>query len=236
MWVTAQELIKVSGMPTTTQGVAKKARLEGWEKRTAKGVRGGAYEYSILSLSDYHRALVLKAKNKIMLGNQIFDKPKPAEKRYCAEALWSKYEKANDKQKEEAQKRVLIIAAVRQLIGTGCKIVEALETIAQTHNEPKGNIKRWYYETKKIASSDLLPALLSGNATRDFSSRYGDISPEAWDFFVADYFRPEQPAFNTCYQRLCDAAKSHGWVIPHKSSIRRRVKREITHEQKVLWR
>lgn len=236
MWVTAQDLTKVSGMPTTTQGVAKKARNENWEKRKIKGVKGGAYEYSVFSLSDYDRSLVLKAKNKIALGNQILDKPQSVKKNYCAEALWSKYEKVTDKQKEEAQKRAVVVIAVRQLIETGCKTVEALETVARTHGEPQGNVRRWYYSTKKLEQSDLLPALLSGHSTRNYSSRHCDMSPAAWDFFVADYFRLEQPAFNACYQRLCNAAKDKGWKIPHKSSLRRKIEREITPQQAVLWR
>jgi putative transposase len=236
MWITAQELTQVTGMPKTTQGVAKKARLEGWEKRTAKGVRGGAYEYNVFSLSIYDQARVLKSKNKIMIGNQILDKPEPKEKSYCADVLWAKWEKATDKQKEEAKTKALIVTTVRQLISSGSKTVQALETVSEANNEPLGNVSRWYFSTKKREQSDLLPALLSGNVCRNYSSRQYQMTPEAWDFFVANYFRPEQPAFNACYQMLCDVAKERGWDIPHKSSLRRKIEREITPQQQVLWR
>jgi len=236
MWITIQELLKVDGMPTTAQGVAHKAKVEGWERRRVSGVKGRVYEYNFFSLSVHDQARVLKSKNKIMIGNQILDKPKPVEKNYCAEALWLKYEKVTDKQKEEAQKRAVVVIAVRQLVGTGCKTVEALEIVAQTHNEPQGNVRRWYYSTKKLEQSDLLPALLSGHSTRNYSSRHFDMSPAAWDFFVADYFRLEQPAFNTCYQRLRDTAKDKGWKIPSDSSVRRKIEREITPQQAILWR
>lgn len=237
MWITAQELSQVSGMPTTTQGVAKKARLEGWEKRTAQGVRGGAYEYNLFSLSIHDQARVLKSKNKMLIGgNQIVDRPNSTEKNYCAEALWARWERITDRQKSDAKKRAAAVIDVRQLVSSGTKTTEAIETVANAHSEAVGSVWRWYFKTKKLEQSDLLPALISGHAIRNNTSRHFDMTPEAWDFFVASYFRPEKPAFNTCYQMLCDVASERGWSIPHKSSVRRKIEREITPQQRVLWR
>lgn len=50
-----------------------------------------------------------KNQKKIMIGNQILDKPEPREKSYCAETLWSKYEKLTDKQKEETKSSLLLL-------------------------------------------------------------------------------------------------------------------------------
>jgi hypothetical protein len=49
-WYQTKELIGLSGLPTTTQGVNAKAKNEKWKKRKAAGVRGRAYEYHITSL------------------------------------------------------------------------------------------------------------------------------------------------------------------------------------------
>ena len=91
MWITAQELTQVAGMPSTVQGILYKAKIENWERRRAQGIKGGAYEYNVFSLSIYDQARVLKSKNKIMIGNQILDKPEPKEKSYCAVVLWAKW-------------------------------------------------------------------------------------------------------------------------------------------------
>jgi len=46
-WFQTTELIGITGLPKTTQGVNLKAKTEGWTKRKAEGVKGRAYEYHI---------------------------------------------------------------------------------------------------------------------------------------------------------------------------------------------
>lgn len=236
MWITAQELIKITGMPDTVQGIAYKAKVENWERRKVKGIKKVTYEYNISSLPIFDQVRILKSQKQLMADNLIIDKLKPKEKKYCAETLWAKYEQATDKQKEEAKIKVGIVLAVRQLINSGSKTVEAFKVVAKTHNYAFDTVKRWFYDTKGIEQSDLLPASLSGHICRNYRSRHFEMTPKAWDFFVADYFRLEQPAFNTCYQTLCELAKVNNWIIPHQSSLRRKIKREITPEQQILWR
>lgn len=51
-WYLAKELIHVPGLPSTPQGINKRAKVEGWVKRPVSipGVRGRSFEYHIDSL------------------------------------------------------------------------------------------------------------------------------------------------------------------------------------------
>ncbi|EGU39860.1 helix-turn-helix domain-containing protein [Vibrio scophthalmi] len=49
-WYQTSELIDIFGLPSTTQGVNRKARAENWLKRKPEGVQGRAFEYHISSL------------------------------------------------------------------------------------------------------------------------------------------------------------------------------------------
>lgn len=49
-WLTPQDLLGVAGLPKSRQGLNKRAREEGWEKRKRKGVQGRAVEYALESL------------------------------------------------------------------------------------------------------------------------------------------------------------------------------------------
>lgn len=49
-WFSAKELVGISGLPTSTQGINLMARRENWECRRRKGVQGRALEYHISSL------------------------------------------------------------------------------------------------------------------------------------------------------------------------------------------
>ncbi|WP_085247376.1 DNA-binding protein [Gilliamella mensalis] len=49
-WFSSKELSSIAGMPSTIQGVNRKARVENWTARKRVGVRGKALEYHIGSL------------------------------------------------------------------------------------------------------------------------------------------------------------------------------------------
>lgn len=51
-WFSANELAGVKGLPSSPQGVNKKARTQEWKKRNREGVQGGAVEYHYSSLPD----------------------------------------------------------------------------------------------------------------------------------------------------------------------------------------
>ncbi|TKI08582.1 DNA-binding protein [Martelella alba] len=51
-WVATHELIGVGGLPKTRQGLNRRAREEGWQKRRREGARGKAVEYSWQSLPE----------------------------------------------------------------------------------------------------------------------------------------------------------------------------------------
>lgn len=49
-WFSSKELSSIAGMPSTIQGINRKARAENWTARKRSGVRGKAVEYHIGSL------------------------------------------------------------------------------------------------------------------------------------------------------------------------------------------
>ncbi|MCX8600546.1 MULTISPECIES: DNA-binding protein [unclassified Gilliamella] len=50
-WFSSKELLSIAGMPSTIQGINRKARAEKWTARKRAGVRGKALEYHISSFS-----------------------------------------------------------------------------------------------------------------------------------------------------------------------------------------
>ncbi|WP_042861856.1 DNA-binding protein [Dickeya sp. NCPPB 3274] len=51
-WFTTNELLGVAGLPRSRQGLNKRAKENGWEKRRRKGVQGKGVEYAIWSLPE----------------------------------------------------------------------------------------------------------------------------------------------------------------------------------------
>ncbi|QIQ22500.1 putative DNA-binding transcriptional regulator [Zophobihabitans entericus] len=52
-WFTSKELIAVDGLPSTTQGINKRARAENWKRRKRTGVQGRGVEYHMSSFPEF---------------------------------------------------------------------------------------------------------------------------------------------------------------------------------------
>ncbi len=71
-WFSPKELLSIAGMPSTTQGINRKARAEKWTSRKRSGVRGKALEYHISSLSiDVKKALCLEEESATYVVSPI---------------------------------------------------------------------------------------------------------------------------------------------------------------------
>lgn len=54
-WFSSKELTEIDGLPSTIQGVNRKARAENWVHRKRSGTQGKAVEYHIDSLPTFVR-------------------------------------------------------------------------------------------------------------------------------------------------------------------------------------
>lgn len=61
IWYSSKELSAIDGLPSTMQGVNRKARVEGWKSRKRSGVQGKAIEYHIDTLPDFVKSHLVHA-------------------------------------------------------------------------------------------------------------------------------------------------------------------------------
>lgn len=54
-WFSSKELTAIDGLPSTTQGINRRARIEKWQRRQREGIQGKAFEYHIDSLPQFVR-------------------------------------------------------------------------------------------------------------------------------------------------------------------------------------
>ncbi|GAA5114131.1 DNA-binding protein [Orbus sasakiae] len=59
VWYSSKELTAIEGLPSTMQGINRKARVEGWKSRKRSGVQGKAIEYHIDSLPDFVKSYLI---------------------------------------------------------------------------------------------------------------------------------------------------------------------------------
>ncbi|EFX3330563.1 TPA: DNA-binding protein [Shigella sonnei] len=92
-WVPASELLGVGGLPTSLAGLHKRARNEGWEKRsvTTPGVRGRAFAYRLQDLPEHVAAIV---------SGQLQTATKPSNKASKANELMKIMDSLSEQEKE----------------------------------------------------------------------------------------------------------------------------------------
>ncbi|MGF7453238.1 transposase domain-containing protein [Pasteurella bettyae] len=229
-WFNSKELAGVGGLPNSPSNVTRKAKSLSWEFRKVEGVKGVSYEFSFNSLPEEVQAELL------LKQSQAVEIPKAKkELNYLPEVIWKPYEKATDKQKEEAKVKLAPLHKLDDLVRNGLELMTALDAVAEECDIAKGSLKRWYYQVRSFERPDWLPLLIAKHNNKK-SGKEAAFTEEAWEAFKADYFRNEQPQFGSCYERLKRAARENGWNIPSASSIKRKIEREIPKLQQVYLR
>ncbi|KKF35733.1 Mu transposase C-terminal domain-containing protein [Erwinia tracheiphila] len=235
-WYTAQELAGLPGLPTTERGIRKLASSSSWNGR--KRGSSKAIEYPIESFPIEARVALLKKAESIKIGEKFYKVKKSSIEFYCRESLWQHWNNASNRQREKARAKCEAVMAVAGLIDSGIDTLTAFDSVGKALHIAPASVRRWYYLARPFDRTDWLAALV-GKHGRNLATRKkkeAECSPDAWDFLLADYLRPEQPALRTCYARLKEAATAHGWTIPSLSSLRRKLEREVPTEQMVLLR
>lgn len=228
-WFTARELAGLPLMPKSESAVIRRAKREGWKSRS-RGGRGGAREYAFDALPTEAQAALLerqapKAAPKVT-------RPTGTAKVADREALWEAFERKPQRLKDEAARRLSAVQGVERLAESGSGRSKAVEEVAKVYGESRATLYRWLKAVKGVEPTDWLAALAPGYASQGAKAT---CTTEAWDFFKAQYLRPEAPSIATCYTWTREAAKEHGWEWPALRTINRWVQ-EIPTATRVLMR
>lgn len=245
-WFSAAELAGLPGMPGTERGVRKMAEREQWQHRERAG-RGGGREYHISALPSATQAALLKNFSALpstpflSLSAMESSSAAPAAEvfSYDPEALWNQAARRSQAQRDEGARRARLLQQVLQLVNTGHTFAKAAAAVAGANSMPAANLRNWYHGVngrpgaKHYAVCDWSAALIPGYAGRTATA---ECSPEAWDYFKADFLRLEQPAAAACYERLTRIAAERGWQVPSLPTLDRRLSRELSPQAIVLAR
>ncbi|MBV7315481.1 Mu transposase C-terminal domain-containing protein [Shewanella sp. NIFS-20-20] len=230
------------GLPTTERGIRKLVEnlsaSSGIERRKRQGTK--AFEYHISLLPIATQTALYKRQGKIQVGDQVLALPKKkSQQSYCREALWANWNKTSSAAKGKAQHALNAVKAVFTLKRNGVKLMDAYESVSDEFGIAISSIRRHCAKVKGIDEADWAPALLPKHfevAQSKKANQFAPITPEAWEFFKADFLRLEQPPMTVCYERLKDAAEENNWYYPSLKSLSRRMDHEVTKQQRIMLR
>lgn len=224
-WFSAKKLEGLIGLPKSSSAISRKARLEQWVFRQIHGVRGVAYEFHISSLPKETQAALLLRQGEIETSQGRFEIARPTLEAhdYDREALWSKWDNASDSQRRLVEKWLPAVQAADEMLNQGISTKTAFATVAGHYQVSASTLRDKYYQVQKFAKPDWAAALVDGRGASRRNVHKSEFDEDAWQFLIADYLRPEKPAFRKCYERLELAAREHGWSIPSRATAFRRI-------------
>lgn len=239
MWVTITELCGLAGLPTTRYGIQKNIEkmTAGRSELRRKREKSKAFEYHISVLPADVRAELLAARGLVetSAGTVQLPQQKAAATLEDHERLQlaQHWERASNEQRLCAERRVKAAALVAELIASGLTNRLALTTAAHKLDISEGSLRNIFYKVNGRARDLWGPLLLDRRLREKRSSgREVEMCEDAWQFFLGDYLRPEEPCFSKSYERLQKAAREHGWAIPSERTLRRRLDRDV--DQRVI--
>ena len=103
-WFSIQELLGLQSLPSSDRGIMKKADRENWEKRQRDGIKGRTYEYAFTSLPQETQAELLLKQRAVEIPD-VSETTK--ELNYLPEVIWKPFDKATEKQKEDAKAKLI---------------------------------------------------------------------------------------------------------------------------------
>ncbi len=248
-WYPTKDLAGLPQLPSTERGVQKRAEREGWRLRHVPyACRGGRRrEYHISALPEGAVAELMRREGAGGgSGSPSPQAPLPRGERgfkeegssYDPQALWAWAEKRPERLRARGRERAELLMKVMALAEAGTPMRKAFRAVGEAAGVSPANLRNWYYGVngkpgaKDYHRSDWAAALIPGYTGRTAAAK---MSPEAWEFVKADYLRPSRPSAAECYERLVRAAREHGWTVPSRKTVERRLK-DIPHAVRVLAR
>lgn len=224
-WFSIADLLALKSdlLPTSERSLYRfldeRAELGGADVCRPRAAQGGGREYHI-NLLPYAVQAQIRAAEKLDATRQAVESAEAVKR----DAVWAIYEGASATAKEEAQRRLAVVRLVDDLSVAGPKALAVAHAAAQ-FGESEANIWRW---SRMIAGFDrcdwmaaLTPRHVGGTAS-------AECDPRALQMLKSDYYRPERPSFQSCYDRMIEAAQAHGWEpIPHAKTLKRRIEKEV---------
>lgn len=146
-------------------------------------------------------------------------------------AAW--FEGRPESVKAEARQRLALVQEHASLVARGFTGTAVVDALTRERGISEATLSRYVGAVRGIPAHLWLYHLAPRTAGRTAEA---DMSPEAWETLKADYLRREQPTAKACIQRVVEASRAKGWILPSERTMERWLDKKIPKAVKVLSR
>lgn len=158
---------------------------------------------------------------------------KAVKERLARDEAWARYERVPEERKAAARAKLEVLEAVRTAMLAGTPKEVAIDLACGPRGVPARTYRDWENRIAGVERADWLAYLVDHYVGRTTTA---EMSPEAWEYFKAEYLTLSRQPFGTAYTKTVEAGAGKGWIIPSDKTFRRRLKREIPAETIALLR
>ncbi|MDX3890563.1 transposase domain-containing protein [Pasteurella multocida] len=229
-WFLSKDIAGISGLPSSPNSVTRLATQKGWTKRQVQGARGVTFEYHISSLPpETQQQIKLKAALAALPQKEVVEKKPDAD-------LMQRFNQATDAAREKAKSKAEAVLKLQSCLDLGIPLKQAIPLVAEQKEVSPGSLKNWYYKVCGNPVHEWQALLISGSGKAEKSHKKAFIEQEAWEVFLSDYLRPEEPELRACYRRTAKLAQFYGWQMASLQTFQRKLVKEIPYEVILLKR
>lgn len=217
-WFTAAELAGLRGLPGSRVGVWKRAQADNWKSRDRSGA-GGGREYHLSNLPEAAKAaLLVRERRALPPPAELEPALSPEAEHERRQELWASFERKPESIRQEAERRLVAVQLVEDLIKSGSKKMDAYEAVAERAETNVTTIRNWLRLVKDAEPGDRLPLLAPRYTGRTTYAGYDD---RIYQWFRDRFLVLTKPSAASVYRVVEDIARAHGLEMPHVDTLKR---------------
>jgi len=242
-WYSASELAGLPGLPGTERGVRKAADREQWEYR--KKAKGKGCEYSFTSLPEATQAALTK-RHLVSVAPVHPAQQDPTyqrgygEVRHVTEAeraeAWAYWARLKDTRKAVANERMFALREVLALRDAGVPKMQARAQVGRARGVSVATLTRWEDMVGDAPRSEWMALLVERKKGHSGRKPYAECDDVVWTWFRDHWLSRAQPSWADAYRRVREMADAQGWACPSLNTLKRRVRKEIPYQERVVRR
>ncbi len=241
LWMTAQEIAE-SGLPDVPSDKRKVNEMiardrwamcagsDGQPLHRKRAGRGGGFEWHSSLLPERSRLALVKRgliAAPVETTSRIVTLAPARGTSERAASQWAQFERLPQAAKDEAARRLAVLAAIEATQAAGTTKTRAIQIVGTQHGVSAATINNWFAAVAGVSRADRLAFLAP---ERRGGGAQAEIDADAWQRYVSDYLSPSRPTHAACYWRTQLWAEAAGIEIPHAKTFQRRFEKEIPPE------
>jgi len=151
-------------------------------------------------------------------------------------AAWAYWHGLKEHRKAAANARLFALREVLDLRDAGLPLMQARAQVGQARGVSVASLTRWQVMVGDAPRSEWLALLCDGYKKGVGRKPWAQCDEVVWTWFKDHWLSRAQPSWADAYRRVREMSEAQGWACPGLNTLKRRMKREVRYQERVVRR